>query len=45
MLVCTGGRQRSEAEFRELYEAAGFTLTRIIPTPPLQTRVIEGVPR
>ena len=24
MLVCTGGRQRSEAEFRELYAAAGF---------------------
>jgi hypothetical protein len=45
MLVCTGGRQRSEPEFRALYEAAGFTLTRIVPTPPLQTRVIEGVPR
>ncbi len=44
MLVSTGGRQRSESEFRALYEAAGFTLTRLIPTPPLQTRVIEGVP-
>ena len=32
MLVCTGGRQRSEAEFRNLYEAAGFRLTRILPT-------------
>ena len=32
MLVCTGGRQRSEAEFRSLYEAAGFRLTRIVPT-------------
>lgn len=43
MLVCTGGRQRSEAEFRDLYEAAGFTLTKIVPT---QARlcVIEGVP-
>jgi hypothetical protein len=43
MLVNTGGRQRSEAEFRALYDAAGFTLTRIVPT---QTRVcvIEGVP-
>jgi len=45
MLVCTGGRQRSEPEFRALYEAAGFALTRFVPTPPLQTRLIEGVPR
>ena len=45
MLVCTGGRQRSEAEFHALYAAARFTLTRIVPTPPLPTRMIEGVPR
>ncbi len=32
MLVCTGGRQRSEAEFRELYQASGLRLTRIVPT-------------
>jgi orsellinic acid C2-O-methyltransferase len=44
MLVCTGGRQRSEPEFRALYQAAGFALTRLVPTPPLQTWVIEGVP-
>jgi hypothetical protein len=43
MLVCTGGRQRSEAEFRSLYEAAGFRLTRILPTPTT-VKVIEGVP-
>jgi hypothetical protein len=41
MLVCTGGRQRSEAEFRELYAAAGFCLTRIIPTEAASC-VIEG---
>ena len=41
MLVCTGGRQRSEAEFRSLYEAAGFKLTRIIPTPA-RVSIIEG---
>jgi len=41
MLVCTGGRQRSEAEFRELYAAAGFRLTRIIPTQAAPC-VIEG---
>jgi 2-polyprenyl-3-methyl-5-hydroxy-6-metoxy-1,4-benzoquinol methylase len=42
MLVCTGGRQRSEQEFRELYEAAGFRLTRVVPTPA-RVCVIEGV--
>src|SRR5208337_1354329 len=41
MLVCTGGRQRSEAEFRSLYYAAGFRLTRIIATPA-RISVIEG---
>jgi SAM-dependent methyltransferase len=42
MLVCTGGRQRSEQEFRDLYTAAGFRLTRIMPTPA-RVCVIEGV--
>jgi precorrin-6B methylase 2 len=42
MLVCTGGRQRSEAEFRALYEAAGFKLARIIPTEA-RVGIIEGV--
>ena len=43
MLVCTGGRQRSEAEFRSLYEAAGFKLTKIVPTLA-RVAVVEGVP-
>ena len=43
MLVSTGGRQRSEAELRSLYSAAGFRLTRIVPTPA-RASVIEGVP-
>ena len=43
MLVNTGGRQRSEAEFRALYDAAGFTLTRIVPTQA-RVSVIEGAP-
>jgi hypothetical protein len=42
MLVNTGGRQRSEAEFRSLYDAAGFQLTRIIGTAA-PVSVIEGV--
>jgi hypothetical protein len=44
MLVSTGGRQRSEAEFRSLYDAAGFTLTRIVPTQA-RVAVIEGARR
>ncbi len=42
MLVCTGGRQRSEAEFRSLYAASGFRLTNIVPTPA-RLSLIEGV--
>jgi hypothetical protein len=42
MLVCTGGRQRSQAEFRSLLDAAGFRLTRIVPTQT-PVKVIEGV--
>ncbi|HKC52831.1 MAG TPA: methyltransferase [Myxococcota bacterium] len=41
MLVSTGGRQRSAAEFRDLFRAAGFRLTRIVPTPA-RVAVIEG---
>lgn len=43
MLVCTGGRQRSEKEFRALFDAAGFTLTGIVPTAAASC-IIEGKP-
>jgi SAM-dependent methyltransferase len=45
MLVVAGGRQRSEAEFRALYEAAGFALERIVPTASPAVCLVEGVPR
>jgi hypothetical protein len=32
MLVTTGGRERTEEEFKTLLESAGFELSRIIPT-------------
>ena len=41
MLVSTGGRQRCEAEFRALYQSAGFRLTNIVPTVA-RVCVIEG---
>ncbi|HXI61994.1 MAG TPA: methyltransferase [Pyrinomonadaceae bacterium] len=42
MLVMTGGRERTEAEFRDLYERAGFRLTRVVPTES-PFSVIEGL--
>jgi SAM-dependent methyltransferase len=43
MLVSPGGQERTEAEYRALYEAAGFTLTRVIPTRS-RVSVVEGTP-
>jgi|SRR5215831_1647122 len=42
MLVMTGGRERTESEFRQLYEDSGFKVTRIVPTES-PFSVIEGV--
>lgn len=45
MLVCTGGKERTEAEFRALLTASGFTLTAITPvTGPTNFSVIEAAP-
>ncbi|MBA2702839.1 MAG: methyltransferase [Blastocatellia bacterium] len=41
MLVMTGGRERTEDEYRKLFEASGFRLTRIIPTESPMS-IIEG---
>ena len=41
MLVMTGGRERTEHEYRTLLEASGFRLTRIIATESASS-VIEG---
>jgi SAM-dependent methyltransferase len=43
MLVCTGGRTRTEREFQSLLASAGFRLTRIIPTPT-RIAIIESSP-
>ena len=32
MLAVTGGRERTEAQYRALLAAAGFRLTRVVPT-------------
>ena len=41
MLVIPGGEERTEEEYRRLYQAAGFRLTRIVPTQA-EVRAIEG---
>jgi O-methyltransferase domain len=41
MIVHTGGRERTEAEYAALLEAAGFRLTRVVPTRVAQS-VIEA---
>jgi hypothetical protein len=44
MLVMNGGRERTESEYRRLFDAAGLKMTRIIPTlSPLC--VLEAIPR
>ena len=44
MLAVVGGRERTAAEYSELYAAAGFQLTRILPLQPSAWSVIEGSP-
>src|SRR2546429_393154 len=43
MLINLGGQERTEAEYRALFEASGFALTRTIPVFG-DMRIVEGVP-
>lgn len=42
MMMLPGGRERTEAEYQALYNAAGFELTRVVPTKS-PACVVEGV--
>jgi hypothetical protein len=44
MLVMAGGKERTEQEFRELFDRAGFTLTRVVPTKSPMS-VLEARPK
>jgi hypothetical protein len=44
MLVVTGGRERSKQEYDKLFDAAGFSLNRVIPTRS-SVSIIEGMPK
>lgn len=41
MLVMTGGRQRTEGEYHQLYAAAGLQVLRVIPTSS-EFSIVEG---
>jgi hypothetical protein len=43
MLIFPGGRERTEKEFQELFAAAGWQLSRIIPTAAPDS-IVEGIP-
>lgn len=42
LVMCSGGRDRTEVEFQELFIAAGFKITRIIPTES-EVCIIEAI--
>jgi SAM-dependent methyltransferase len=43
LLLLFGGRQRTESEFRALFDAAGFAITRILPTQS-HFKLVEATP-
>lgn len=42
MVICSGGRERSRAEYARLFEEAGLRLRRVVPTPGPMS-VVEGI--
>ena len=43
MLIFPGGCERTEKQFRELFAAAGWRLSRVVPTATPEC-VVEGIP-
>jgi len=43
MLIFPGGRERTEKQFQDLFDASGWRLNRIIPTAATDS-IVEGVP-
>ena len=44
MLLIPGGKERTENEYRALFERAGFELARIVPTGT-EVSIVEGEKR
>jgi hypothetical protein len=43
MLIFPGGCERTEKQFRDLFKAAGWKLSRVVPTVAAES-IVEGVP-
>jgi hypothetical protein len=43
MLIFPGGQERTESEFRELFNASGWKLSHVIPTVAAES-IVEGAP-
>jgi hypothetical protein len=43
MLIFPGGCERTEKQFRDLFSASGWQLSRIIPTSAMDS-IVEGIP-
>jgi len=43
MMMLPGGKERTEVEYRDLFQRAGFRLTRVVPTR-MELCIVEGVP-
>lgn len=43
LMILSPGQERTEAQYRQLFEAAGFALTRIVPTASPYS-ILEGIP-
>jgi hypothetical protein len=45
MLVMPGGRERTEDEYKQLMEVAGFRWSRTAVLPePIDMAIVEGIP-
>jgi hypothetical protein len=42
LVMCPGGKERTETEYQQIFEAAGFRLNRIVPTSAIVS-VVEGI--
>jgi hypothetical protein len=43
MLAMTGGRERTEKEFADIFDRAGLRLTQVVPTHSPLFSIVEGV--
>jgi hypothetical protein len=44
LVTAPGGRERTEAEYRALFAAAGFSLTRTVAAAPTPLSILEATP-